>query len=186
MREVRSRVARRGHECAQGRLLDRCGMTGVRLPTGLYIPDFRQGRGARPLVTLDTGRMAPDDIHFTLCSHQRPHGVAAHSQPAHRAQDEARLVYRRIFRSVWPLSQAILRNIAGVAVRFSSVSVSRATHLPARRAAAGLLPWLTPPPWPSLQPQSLPKTSLSWCRARKSAVKAWSRESALLPELAET
>ena len=45
--------------------------------------------------------------------------------------------------------------------RFSRLSVSRATHLPAIRAAAGLLLWLTPPPWPSLQPQSLPKRSLS-------------------------
>ena len=33
--------------------------------------------------------------------------------------------------------------------RFSRLSVSRATHLPAMRAAAGLLFWLTPPPCPS-------------------------------------
>jgi len=43
------------------------------------------------------------------------------------------------------------------------------------RAAVGLLPWLTPPPWPSVQPQSLPNSSLSWWRRRKSAVNAGSR-----------
>ena len=42
--------------------------------------------------------------------------------------------------------------------RFSTLNVSRATHLPAIRGAAGLL---YPAPWPSLQLQSLPKRSLS-------------------------
>ena len=65
------------------------------------------------------------------------------------------------FSKAWLLPQTILPNTAGVAVRFSRPSVSRATHFPAIRAAAGLLFWLTPPPWPSLQPQSLPKISLS-------------------------
>ena len=68
---------------------------------------------------------------------------------------------------------------------FSTVSVSRATHFPASRAAAGLFAWLTPAPCPSAQLQSLPKSSLSWWRFRKSPVKDGSRDSALFPEFAE-
>jgi hypothetical protein len=54
-----------------------------------------------------------------------------------------------------------LAKTSGEADRFSTPSVSRATHFPASRMAAGLLAWLTPAPWPSLQLQSLPKSSLS-------------------------
>src|SRR5436190_2896844 len=88
-------------------------------------------------------------------------------------------------RSVWALSQTILRKMSGGAAFFNTVSVSRATHLPASRAAAGLFAWLVPAPWPSLQLQSLPISSLSWWRFRKSGVNDGSRDSALLPELAE-
>src|SRR5712691_7278907 len=62
--------------------------------------------------------------------------------------------------SLWALPQTILRNTSAAVVRFSRLNVSRATHLPAIRAAVGLLFWLTPPPCPSVQPQSLPKNSL--------------------------
>ena len=63
--------------------------------------------------------------------------------------------------SLCTLPQTIFRKMSGEVDRFSRPNVSRATHLPAIRAAAGLLDWLTPPPWPSLQLQSLPKSSLS-------------------------
>ena len=52
---------------------------------------------------------------------------------------------------MWAFSQVIFLKISADVDRFRTVSVSRATHLPANRAAAGLFPWLTPPPWPSVQ-----------------------------------
>src|SRR3954470_11097966 len=51
-----------------------------------------------------------------------------------------------IFNSLCALSHAILRNASGVVERCRMASVSRATHFPASRAAAGLFAWLTPPP----------------------------------------
>src|SRR6266404_3076231 len=62
---------------------------------------------------------------------------------------------------LWALPQTIFRKTSAALARFRRLSVSRATHLPAMRAAVGLLLWLTPPPCPSVQPQSLPKSSLS-------------------------
>jgi hypothetical protein len=64
-------------------------------------------------------------------------------------------------RRLWALPQTIFGKTSAAVVRFKRLSVSRATHLPAIRAAAGLLDWLTPLPWPSVQLQSLPKRSLS-------------------------
>src|SRR3954469_5199672 len=83
------------------------------------------------------------------------------------------------------LLQAILRKTAGVVAPASNVRVSRATHLPRMRGATRSEFCAAPPPLPSSQLQSLPKCSLSWWRLRKSLVKAGSRDSALLAELAE-
>ena len=63
--------------------------------------------------------------------------------------------------SLWALPQTIFWKTFAEVVRLRRLNVSRATHLPAMRAAVGLLLWLTPPPCPSVQPQSLPKNSLS-------------------------
>lgn len=93
--------------------------------------------------------------------------------------------YSGIFSSECAFSHVIFRKISGDVDRFSTVNVSRATHFPANRAAAGLFPWLTPPPCPYLQAQSLPNNSLFWWRRRKSTVNAGSRESRLFPELAD-
>src|SRR5260221_10268697 len=93
--------------------------------------------------------------------------------------------YAGIFSSRCAFSQTIFRKVSGDADFLSTPSVSRATHVPASRAAAGLLAWLTPAPWPSAQLQSLPIISLSWCRGRKAGVNAGSRDKALLPEFAE-
>src|SRR5579883_2555031 len=75
--------------------------------------------------------------------------------------------------------------MAGVVERVSRESVSRATHLPASREAAGLLACEVPPPLPSRQLQSLPNMSLSWWRTRNALVNSGLRDSALLPELAD-
>src|SRR5258708_5780951 len=94
--------------------------------------------------------------------------------------------YENLTLNSWtPFSQTTLRKISGDASCFKTPSVSRATHLPASLAASGLLFCETPDPLPSVQLQSLPKISLLWCRTRKSRVKPVSRESALLPELAD-
>src|SRR5581483_3260449 len=65
-----------------------------------------------------------------------------------------------ILKSLCPFSHVSLRNTLGLVCCLSTVSVSLATHLPRMRAAGGLLFWLVPPPCPSRQEQSLPKTSL--------------------------
>jgi hypothetical protein len=67
--------------------------------------------------------------------------------------------YAGIRSRVCVLPQTIFWKISAEVDRFSRFKVSRATHFPASRAAAGLLLWLTLPPWPSLQLQSLPKRS---------------------------
>jgi len=66
-----------------------------------------------------------------------------------------------IFNNVWAVSHVILRKTPRVVERCRTVSVSRATHFPASRAAAGFFAWLTPPPRPSEQLQSLPNNYLS-------------------------
>ena len=48
--------------------------------------------------------------------------------------------YAGIFRSVWAFSHVIFLKISADVDRFRTVSVSRATHLPANRAAAGVVP----------------------------------------------
>ena len=82
----------------------------------------------------------------------------------HTRRRDPAVPYAGIFNILCALPHTIFSKMVGEVERFRTVSVSRATHLPARRAAAGLLAWLTPPPWPSVQLQSLPNSSLSWCR----------------------
>ena len=80
-----------------------------------------------------TNATAPADARITLLL------VRMMSSPAAAG-------YTGMFRSECALSHVIFRKISGDVDRFSTVSVSRATHLPANRAAPGLFPWLTPPP----------------------------------------
>src|SRR5258708_1562192 len=87
---------------------------------------------------------------------------------ARRIHDYAVAIFNLYTRC--PFSQTRVRKSFGVVFAFNTVSVSRATHLPASLAAPGLPPCEMPAPWPSLQEQSLPKNNLSWWRFRKSAV----------------
>src|SRR5215469_12925336 len=95
------------------------------------------------------------------------------------------LSYTDNLNSFTPLDHVTERKMSGEVNSFNKASVSRATHLPFSLAASGLFPCEIPAPLPSLQVQSLPKISLSLCRATNSREKALSRDSALLPELAD-